>query len=240
MKIIELEKIDSTNNYAKEYLKNNILEEELIIFTNFQESGRGNGTNSWHSEKSKNLLFSIIAKPLITPEEYFKINMSVTLSIYKYLKIKNIDVKIKWSNDIYFENKKLCGILIENIIIGNLLTYTIIGIGLNVNETKFPKKLPNPISMMEIKKCEYNLKEELYFLSKIIINNLKNDSIITIQELKKEFISVLYQFGKFYKYKTQGSIFWGKIIDVEDLGNLVIETQTSEIKTFAYKEVEFI
>ncbi|MDR2835057.1 MAG: biotin--[acetyl-CoA-carboxylase] ligase [Bacteroidales bacterium] len=241
MIIIELKSTDSTNNFAKNYLQNNEFNENILIFSYSQTAGRGNASNKWHCEDNKNIIFSLICKPKIKAEDFYLLNICTAISVCKYLKIREINAKIKWPNDIYCNDKKICGILIENSLSQTEIENSIIGIGLNLNETNFPENIPNPISLKNITNIDYNIKTEILKLTEILENDLKNlNFLIPYNELKSKFVSLLYRYQEFYNYKTKEEIFSGKIIDVEKMGNLVIETETKEIRKFAFKEVEFL
>ena len=146
-KIIRYDSLTSTNSFASKLLKYDDPEEGTVIISGYQTNGRGQGTNKWDSEKDINLLFSIILFPeLILPYDHNFINIFVSLGICDYLDLYFPGSKIKKPNDIYYGNDKMAGILIENSIIDDLIKSSIIGIGLNVNQTSFSPDLPNPIS----------------------------------------------------------------------------------------------
>ena len=172
MKIIELDTVDSTNNYAAKLLNEDNSINNTFIFAKEQTKGRGTGINSWFSEYNKNILLSFIFEPKINVENCFSITDSTSLSICEYLQNRNVFAQIKYPNDICYQNKKICGILIENTILGSIVNKSIIGIGLNINQTEFPKHLINPISLKNITNKEYNIKEELKLLCEILVKRL--------------------------------------------------------------------
>src|ERR1035437_6675835 len=147
---IEIEKTDSTNSYLSKLLGEKTLFEGTVVITNRQEMGRGQRGTTWESEPNKNLTLSILLHPtFLRPDEQFQLNKAISLGVAGFvvgvLQV-DVDVKIKWPNDIYIRNKKVAGILIENSVSGNNLQHSIIGIGINVNQEKFSAKLPNPTS----------------------------------------------------------------------------------------------
>ena len=147
-------------------LLNRTLREGYIVHTDFQTEGKGQRTNSWESAKDKNLLFSLLLKPLHTPiSEQFRISQLCSNGIIYVLRnlisTETNLFTIKWPNDIYWKNKKLGGILIENNLQGNKIKNSTLGIGLNINQTEFPLDIPNPISLKQITGKDYNITELL-------------------------------------------------------------------------------
>lgn len=142
-KIVFIKNLPSTNTYAVSLLKEGDIPEGTIIYTNFQASGRGQMGNTWESEDGKNLLISIIIFPkMIKPAKQFIISKTVSLGIYDFLRRHINNVLIKWPNDIYVNNDKIAGILIENSLLNDEIESTIVGIGINVNQQKFLCRLP--------------------------------------------------------------------------------------------------
>ena len=145
--IIWLEETDSTNRYARRHISS--IDNLSVIATKVQTSGKGQGEHTWHSEPGKNLLLSIVIKePRILPSEQVLISRITAESVKELLEAHGIEAWIKPHNDIWVVNKKICGILIEHSLKGNRILWSIIGIGLNVNQSSFPDDLPNPTSMI--------------------------------------------------------------------------------------------
>ncbi len=164
--LIFIPNLPSTNSRALELAKSKTLPEGTIIYTNYQSAGRGQKGNSWESEDGKNLLISVILTPsMINPADQFIISMTVSLGICDFLKRYIPACSIKWPNDIYINNDKIAGILIENTIMGDLIENTIAGIGLNINQQIFISDAPNPISLSMITGKHYDLKACLDQLS---------------------------------------------------------------------------
>lgn len=237
MKIIELESVDSTNNYAKRYLQNYKHQEDTLIFSHSQTQGRGNANNSWHTEPNKNIILSLVLFPNIDIKKNFYISISVSLSILEFLDLKKISAKIKWPNDIYVEDKKISGILIENTINNNIITDSIIGIGLNLNQTEFSNSLPNPISVKNIINKDSNLNDDIFSLTNIIITNIKKKFLY--DKIKEKYLKNLYRFQIFANFQINDEIIIGKIIDIDNFGQIIIELAKGERKKFAFKEIKF-
>ena len=152
--------LKSTNTVAKEHIEE--YDNLSVIATIEQSSGRGQGDHTWYATPGKNLTFTIIFKPdELLASDALLLTQITTVSLLAYLKSKQINARIKWPNDIWVEDKKICGILIENILEGNFVKTSLIGIGLNVNENNWPNNLPNPISISELTGEEYDIKKEL-------------------------------------------------------------------------------
>ena len=162
-KIIWFDSLNSTNSFAKEHLEE--YDNMSIIATLQQRAGRGQGDHTWYASAGKNLTFTIIFKPTdLLASDALMITRITTLALLNYLKSKGIKARIKWPNDIWVEDKKICGILIENILDGRIIKNSIIGVGLNINEKNWPKELPNPISLSELTNTEYDIRKELDLL----------------------------------------------------------------------------
>lgn len=154
------ESLASTNNEAKKHITD--YDNLSVIATIEQSAGRGQGTHTWYTTPGKNLTFTIVFNPENLPaSEALYLTRITTLSLLSYLAARGVRARIKWPNDIWVEDKKICGILIENILEGNLVHNSIIGIGLNINESGWPEELPNPVSLGELTGKSYDIREEL-------------------------------------------------------------------------------
>lgn len=175
MKILKFKQLDSTNNYAKTLIKEGKAKNRQIIYTVEQTAGRGQAAKIWESESGKNLTFSLIVEPKnIEPKDQFIISQAVSVGIVNYLKshVNSERINIKFPNDIFVDMKKICGILIENTIQGNQFLFCVIGVGLNVNQTKFSENAGNPTSLSLLTNTHYDLEIELNELARSIINTL--------------------------------------------------------------------
>lgn len=167
--IIWFDSIDSTNNEASRRL--DALDNMAVLAAVEQTAGRGQGEHKWHSKTGENLTFSMVLKfggkgelPALPICDALLITELTTMAIREYLLGKGIDSRIKWHNDIYVGDRKICGMLIENSLRGREIASSIIGIGIDVNQTEFPEDLPNPISIAQITGRKYDIKEELSLL----------------------------------------------------------------------------
>ncbi|WP_299552813.1 biotin--[acetyl-CoA-carboxylase] ligase [Seonamhaeicola sp.] len=241
MHIIKLNAIDSTNSYLRRYLAKNKVEDYTVVIADEQTNGRGQMGTSWNSEASKNLTFSMFKDLSIHVVEFpFYISMAISLAILKALKSFNIpDLRIKWPNDILSADKKICGILIENVI-KNKLDSTIIGIGVNVNQTRFDG-LPKAASLKNITGVHYDLDEVLHR----IMTHTKAYSLL-LQEgaydtVKNEYEANLFRKGKPSTFKdAEGNLFSGFVKGVTKYGKLMVILEDEVVKKFDLKEVQLL
>ncbi len=152
--------LESTNSDAKLHIDD--YDNLSVCAALSQPKGRGQSDHKWFATPGKNLTFTIILKPdgFVAADALYLTRIT-TLSLLSYLRRKGIEARIKWPNDIWVGDRKICGILIENTLDGHLVHYSLIGIGLNVNETNWPEYLPNPVSMSELTGKEYDIRVEL-------------------------------------------------------------------------------
>ena len=239
--LIELDVVDSTNNYTANLLLKTKLVDRSVIMAHFQTSGRGQRGEVWESEPGKNLLFSLVLKAdCLDTENYFLLSKIVAISLNEV--IEDLSGKIgfiKWPNDIYMEGKKIGGILIENQWKGKYIDNAIIGVGLNINQVNFDY-LQQATSLSLLTSKTFDLHEILHMIC------LKVD--VYYQKLvKKQFKKIdQYYFEhllysnewKYYKLED-GSLIEGMITDVKPNGLLSLQLMNGETKEFNFKEIEF-
>lgn len=242
-KILFLEEVNSTNEFAKSYIKNNLhFPEGTTIVANHQPEGKGQRGNSWESEPGKNLTFSVMLSPKIFAEHQFQLSKIVALSIIDFLfsvGVKN--AQIKWPNDIYIENKKIAGILIENNIKENKLEHTVVGIGININQKVFTLSTATSLYLnmqiaYDLKTLLYSFLEKLekrYFLLKTNQHNLINEA----------YLANLLGYNKeltFLVNATQ-TPFLAKIVGVSATGKLQLKQKNkTNIEEFDVKELKLL
>lgn len=243
--LIEKESLSSTNNTLADLLRMvPDMEEGTVVRAIEQAAGKGQQGNHWESEPKKNITMSILLRPeFLSIVDHFFISIAVSLGITDYLVDKGInEVCIKWPNDIYVDNKKICGILIENTIIGHTIDSSIVGIGLNINQEKFLSDAPNPISLTNITGKVYDVPTELNLLCNALLRRYAMLANGNLAGLREEYIARLYRFNQMadYKLPSADTIFKAKIIDVAPEGRLIMESDSGKIMKFAFKEVEFV
>jgi BirA family biotin operon repressor/biotin-[acetyl-CoA-carboxylase] ligase len=239
--IIHLSEINSTNDFAKELISKQFPVEFTVISCDYQTKGKGQHSNVWHSDKAKNLTFSLITYPThIQIDNQFYLSKLISLGIIDYLESKKIECKIKWPNDIYYENKKICGILIENTISGTILKTAVIGIGININQTEFPKDLPNAVSLSGILKKQFNLNEELELLLNFLIMRYMNSHKINFTIINEAYHKHLYKINQPALFKDKNGIFEGTVCETLHDGRIIIETLDKKVNIYNFKELEFL
>lgn len=239
--LLYFENLPSTNTYTAELLKKNNLTEGTIVYTNYQLAGRGHSQNKWESEDGKNLLISIVLFPsFISPSEQFYISMAISLGICDFLKRFIPDCSIKWPNDIYVNNDKIAGILIESTVIGDKIESTIAGIGLNINQKKFLSIAPNPVSLSLLSGLSYDLPSCLNKLGTDLDKRYKQLIAGNSGMIKDEYVSKLYRLNEWHKYRDPDGIYTGRILTAGDSGRIKIESKSGKIREYSFKEVEFI
>ncbi|MDO9153210.1 MAG: biotin--[acetyl-CoA-carboxylase] ligase [Paludibacter sp.] len=228
----------STNIFLRDLMNNKSLTEGFVVYTDFQLSGKGQSGNSWESEPKKNLLFSILLYPHhIDIEEQFIISQIVSNAIWNVLSDYCKEVKIKWPNDIYVNDGKIAGILIENSLCGQTINNTMIGIGLNVNQTDFKSDAPNPVSLRQINKKSFRRKT---IMQKIVDNILTIYNEMDYAQIREDYFNNLYRKDGFYAFRAGNDVFNAQIKAVLPDGRIYMETDDGTTKSFYFKQVEFI
>ncbi len=244
MTIKWLREIDSTNNEAKRRLSE--LDNMSVIAARHQTAGRGSRGSRWESLPGENLTFSLLLRPghdgipAVAAKEQFVLTMAATLAVASVLEDNGLRPMIKWPNDIYVDDRKICGMLIENGLNGTDVATSIMGIGINVNQTAFAPELPNPVSMASAAGRSFVTDEILAgFLSRC---SETLGMMSAPETLRREYLSRLYRFGTEHPYMDCASeeIFQGTIIDVLPSGLLVIRCSDGTVNSFSFKEISFI
>lgn len=241
LRIIKLHTTNSTNDYLKEWIQNNTPQNFMLVVAETQTKGRGQMGTNWVSYLGKNLTFSMFVSVKELPiEKQFQLNQAVSLGLLFALKKHVPQVQIKWPNDILAGGKKTAGILIENTVSNSLIKHSIVGIGLNVNQTKFPSELTQATSLKILTNRDFNLDSLLLDIRDSIVQQillLKNQSSTT---LEKAYLNnlYLYEIPSIYKSKDNKK-FNGTIEGVDTYGRLLIKKETGEIDAFGLKEVVF-
>lgn len=222
--------------------KSEPLAEGTVIMADNQFSGRGQQQSVWQTEPGKNISMSLYLRPVFLPlDKQFYLNMAVSLAVSEGLsQFVQEGITIKWPNDIYYLNKKIGGILIENTLTGNTIKSSVIGIGLNINQVNFSESIRSKAtSLVQILQKETRLIE---IFEKISIFIEKYYLILksgNYDILQKNYLKQLYHINIKASYLYNGEIFEGVITGVEDGGRLVIQSNKGQ-EVFNFKEIEFI
>jgi BirA family biotin operon repressor/biotin-[acetyl-CoA-carboxylase] ligase len=238
---IFLTEVESTNNYANQLVLSKAAEHGTVVLAQHQKMGRGQQGNHWESEFGKNLLMSIILFPLFLPAaKQFYLSKMASLALVDFLKTETKDVSVKWPNDIYIQNKKIAGILIENSVNGRNLSSAVIGIGLNLNQEKFDSDAPNPVSLKQITGKDYNVKIVAEVISNYINIWYKKLLAEGFNEIDSAYFNHLFRANEWALFADQKKAFEGKIIGIGEFGRLILEDKNGVIAEYMFKEVEFL
>lgn len=241
-KIIELESVDSTNNYLSKYInKTNVLNGSVILAHN-QTKGRGQRGNSWESEDGKNLTFSIYLKTnFISVANNFLLSMAVCNSLHELVSNYCENTQIKWPNDLLVSEKKIAGILIENTLKGSSLNYSIIGIGLNVNQKKYTYN-KNATSLYLESQNQLNKSVVLNKYFKYLELNIRKLELNRTEDIKAYYYANLigYKTELDYLIVKENRQVKGEIIEVKNNGFLVMKIDQNEVREFEMKEVKLL
>ena len=235
-----LENVDSTNNYAMGKIHSGEAKDGNAWFAKEQTEGKGQLGRIWETETGQNIILSIVADTrFLQVYQQFQLSVAVSLSCYDFFKAyHNIKLKIKWPNDLFWNDKKAGGILIENIIKGNIWEWAVIGIGININQTAFDEHLRNPVSVKQITGKDWDIIE----LAKELCDCLEQRySILTTKNSNKileEYNAVLYKLNEKVKLKKDNAVFETIIKAVSPEGMLL--TKDTMERTFNFGEVEWV
>lgn len=243
MKILHFDEINSTNVYLYDKISENNDISDMVVVAAHQTAGRGMDKNRWESEAEKNLLFSIALNVnFLEAEDQFKISQAVSVAIVETLQKIVISDKffIKWPNDIYFGDKKLAGMLIQNTVEGRMMGTSIIGIGLNVNQIEFSKDIPNPISLKQIARKDFDLENLLNLLTTNIKKSVESLRFEQNQiEINESYISKLYRYHQWADYLYKNKVKSMIINGFDHYGRLILEDQSGEKIICDVKELQF-
>lgn len=249
---------NSTNTLMKELLaKGEWREGERFLYTAFQTAGRGQAGNGWESEEGKNLLCSILLPPR---KDLFYLNVLVSVAVHKVIRSFLFErsgllslseaVSIKWPNDIYYGDKKIAGILVENAILGSEVTYSIAGIGLNVNQTTFLSSAPNPVSLKQITGKETDIDA----LMQALMTQIEALEATDEAQVWAYYRDHLYRREGFWPFverevsttptmnaeKGAEGIFLAKIENVRTNGEIELRDQNGNLRTYHFKQVRYV
>jgi BirA family transcriptional regulator, biotin operon repressor / biotin---[acetyl-CoA-carboxylase] ligase len=230
----------STNSLAAQSLDAINLPEGAVIITDHQYQGRGQRGNVWHSEPYKNLTFSVILHPtFLATQQIFLLNIITTLAIQNVLvRYTPSGLRIKWPNDIYYRNKKIGGVLIENVFEKRTLKTSIVGIGLNVNQSRFAALAPTSLSLV----CQrtFGLQKLLAQILESLERHYLQLRAQDIAPLKDAYLRNMYWIHEVHTFKDRNRTFQGVIKGVDAVGRLVIEQAEGTSRCYDVQEVIFI
>ncbi len=234
-----LEETDSTNTALRLWLERESLPEGALVYTHFQSAGRGQENAAWESEAGQNVLLSVLLYPnFINLQEQVWLNLCVCLALQKTVKeLSGQTAFIKWPNDIYVEHQKIAGILIENVIQGTKIKYSIVGVGLNLNQMQF--SFPQASSIRKVSGIRHDLSEARTILCKHFTESYRMLKGKQWNYFWDAYHANLYAKGQLALFEADGQQFEGEIMGIDKKGRLHIYSQ-DEVRSFANKEVKLI
>ena len=241
MRIIKVDAIDSTNNFVRKFYDNKGHFEPVCVSAAHQTNGRGQRGANWNVQAGHNLTFSILYPQRdLNISRYFNLNICISLAILEVLGSKNIPhLKVKWPNDIMSQRKKLGGILIENIVKTEGIVASIIGIGINVNQTNFDN-LPQATSLKNVTGIHWNVDELLHELCETLDLHLKALSKMSEEQLMYQYQRNLFRKDVISTFEANGSKFNGIIRGVTSEGKLEVEKEEKLFQTYDLKEIKLL
>ncbi len=238
--IIRLEETDSTNLYAERLLQQGQAGHGTVVTAAYQSDGKGQGDNTWESEKGKNLLVTFILEPVFLPaSEQFMLNKAMTLAACDLVRASGVVPSVKWPNDIYAADKKTAGLLISHRVAGSTLEYSVVGMGINLNQEKFPASLPNAVSLKMLTGVEYDPSAVLESLITAIVNRYGQLSSGTTEEIDREYLASLRGVGEWRMYRLKKGMTEGRIAGVDEFGRLILTMRNGRTELFSHGELTF-
>lgn len=239
-RILRVAETNSTNSLLREWIIKESLPEGSAVVADFQTAGRGQIGNVWESEAGKNLLFSTVLYPTCIPaNQQFLISQIAALSVKETLDLYTDQVTVKWPNDIYWKDKKICGMLIENDLSGHSLYCSIIGIGINLNQELFRGDAPNPVSLFQIIGKEVDREEVLARFLSIFYRYYLSLLQENYEAIRTRYQSALYRREGYHAYQDGSGTFEARIHAIEPTGHLLLALQDGSIRRYAFKEVAY-
>lgn len=228
----------STNTTLNELCDRQLLPDLTCVYTDYQSAGRGQRGNSWESENGANLLFSVVFHPHFLPaNKQFHLSQVNALALQETLSQYADDITVKWPNDIYWKDMKLCGTLIENDLTGMNLSRSIAGTGVNLNQQKFVSDAPNPVSLSQITGQHYNIEiilhqilERTAYYYEMLKQGKEN-------EIAERYCAVLYRREGLHSYRDANGVFRASIVEIQPTGRLILEDEAGNIRPYLFKEV---
>ncbi len=240
IKLIRLDETDSTNNFLRTQSLDG--DADMVVATaEHQTAGRGQGTNTWESEPSSNLLFSVLTRPQgVDIAQQFVLSMAEALAVKDALDRYTDGIKLKWPNDIYWNDRKICGTLIETSVSGRAINRCIFGTGININQRTFTSNAPNPVSIAQITGHDADREKILgHFLEAFVSLHAMatNGEGDTISQLYHD---ALYRRTGFHAYRDKNGTFMAETMHVDLNGRLHLIDDTQRPRDYTFKEIQFI
>jgi BirA family biotin operon repressor/biotin-[acetyl-CoA-carboxylase] ligase len=240
MPFIELQSVDSTNNYARSLIDQGKAEHGMGIFAHEQTAGKGQRMKTWIAEPGSSIILSMLLEPgSLVPARQFEISACAAVTAVDFFnKYTMGDAAIKWPNDLYWQDRKAGGILVENLIRGQDWEWSIVGIGININQRQFPSSLPNPVSLLQVTGKEWNTKALAVELYNMFFENFNTLGAGGFPYIYNRYLDLLYKKNRVVKFRAGTRVFEGKVHHVLEDGRLVVKNGMEEI--FSTGEIEWM
>ena len=244
--LVALSHTDSTNQHLLRLC--NDQQEAVAEFTavtaEYQTAGKGQRGNTWESEEGKNLIFSVVLYPtFLEARQQFILSQVVSLAIKEELEAWSDEFSIKWPNDLYWRDRKICGILIENDLTGSRIARSIVGVGLNINQDVFRSDAPNPISLRQITGKEhdrYALLSSILRRIESYYNLLRTENTDASEEIATRYTRSLYRRKGLHPYQDVSGRFLARLLHVEPDGRFVLEDKDGKVRKYFFKGVQYV
>lgn len=231
----------STNLFLDELCNRQPLPELTCVYTAFQSDGRGQRGNSWESEDGKNLLFSFVVFPtFLEVRRQFRLSQVTALALQEILSDYAEGIRIKWPNDIYWHDRKLCGTLIENDWTGSRVSRSISGTGVNLNQERFVSDAPNPVSLYQITGQTYDPADVLRAVMERICQYYRLLQAGDEETIARRYEERLYRREGWHPYRDEEGTFLARFVDVDPTGRLLLMDPQQRVRAYYFKEVTFI
>ena len=237
MKYIQLAETDSTNRYLRDF-HDDAEADMVVVTTDFQTAGRGQGVHTWESERAKNLLFSVLIRPVnVAVADQFILSEVCALALKNALDTYTDGITLKWPNDIYWQNKKISGTLIETSVSSEGIKRCVFGVGVNVNQRVFHSDAPNPVSLCQIVGHEVDREELLHSIIGHLQDHLKRLYRGEQESFRRAYHEALYRRQGFHPYRDAEGDFMAEIIGVMPDGHLHLRDDKGHERYYAFGEV---
>ena len=244
IKIIRIGETDSTNRYLHGYdgEEGGLM---TVVVAEYQSAGHGQGGSKWESEPGKNLLFSVMTRPeRLDVRRQFVMLEAGALAVRDALARYAGGMTVKWPNDVYRDDRKICGMLLENDLCGAYIGRHISGIGVNINQETFRSNAPNPVSLKQITGREHDrsaILEGILQRVRDFYEQLRLDADGSFQAaLAERYAAALYRREGFHPYRDADGDFRARLVGVEPDGRFVLEDEAGRVRKYLFKEVQYI
>lgn len=243
MRIVRLDEVDSTSSYVESHLEQ--LRHGDVVVTDRQTAGRGQRGNSWESEPGENITFTMLLNPPIEASQQFLLSCMVALDVCEVLEeLCSVKCQVKWPNDIYADNRKICGILISHSLQGKRINHTVAGVGININQKLFLSDAPNPVSVWQLTGKRHDCSLILSALASRIEEDTARLAYPDFRFMTKEsYMQRLWRGdGALYPFEdtSTGERFHASVDSIEPLGHLILRDTEGRFRRFAFKEVAWL